>query len=215
MSPRLPVNNPAAAARRRPPALSPLIGPAVRPLVHMRRAKPNPATKQEQMREINLAISDVVFILIATLAAAKCILKISQHLRRKIDSGVESREKNTYKKVDSCITRAMLLIFMVAIGYIFIVMSFDLAYNSIAKRGELNYLALVYSYAWLAYLVMGLFWVADKKIGKIIPATGTIAGTIGTLSVSVFLIPLIPLAPQVVFACYLAKFHSSKQVVER
>lgn len=161
------------------------------------------------------AISYSSFFVLAGLVVLKCILQIYKYLDRKFGSGVESREKNSYKKIDSFVTRAIFLIFIVKIGFIFIEASFLEAYDSIAERGEMECLAFIYLYAWLAYLVMGGFWVIDKKIGKIIPVTGTIAGSIGILSVAIYIVPLILLAPQVFFAYHLAKFHSSKQVVER
>ena len=80
-------------------------------------------------------------------------------------------------------------------------------------------LTLISSYAWLAFMVMGAYWVFDKKLGRFIPITGTIAGSISILlsiaGILIMPVVLLLLIPLVKFAYHLASFHYANKASER
>lgn len=105
------------------------------------------------------------------------------------------------------IVRFIFLALMLAIAYKLIAISFYGVYESTVLKKELSYIALIYSYAWLSYIVMGVFWALGKRIWKVVPLTGTVAGTVGVITTLPLILPVFYLVPHVLFAQKLAKFH--------
>jgi hypothetical protein len=63
------------------------------------------------------------------------------------------------------------------------------------------------SYAWIAYFVMGINWINNRRLGEFWPLSGTVAGVIALSPIpagALFVLPAI------VLAIYMVIFHTSK-----
>lgn len=98
------------------------------------------------------------------------------------------------------------------------------AMDTIQAGGLANIFWSLFTYAWASYLIMGLFWVVNKRIGRFIPISGTLIAC--SLIVVMFIALLImtgslvgPLfwliglglySLHILFAIELVAFHTSK-----
>jgi hypothetical protein len=63
------------------------------------------------------------------------------------------------------------------------------------------------SYAWIAYFVMGINWINNRRLGEFWPVSGTVAGVIALSPIpagALFVLPAVALAG------YMVIFHTSK-----
>ena len=109
--------------------------------------------------------------------------------------------------MDRRIGRGVLFVAMVALGYQWIGESFQMGYEWLSGDRSESFMAIVFSYAWFVYLLMGVFWVVEERLWKVIPLTGTVAGTISVLSIAAGILPFLIVLPHVIFAYHLARYH--------
>lgn len=63
------------------------------------------------------------------------------------------------------------------------------------------------SYAWIAYFVMGIYWIKNQKIGGFWPITGTVSGLVALSPIPAGVVFILP---AVALAFYMVLFHTSK-----
>lgn len=69
------------------------------------------------------------------------------------------------------------------------------------------------TYGWIAWIVMGVFWVRNKRLGWFWPVTGTIAGVLSMLPTVGFGILFV--SPAVAMAIVLVIFHLGSDGAQR
>lgn len=109
--------------------------------------------------------------------------------------------------------KAVVFVSVTVIGYKAIIMSF-LGLFVLSKTGnEALLMFLIQAYAWVAYFVMGVFWVAERRLGRFLPVTGSFAGVASLLLIGPRVMLVFLIGPMVILAARMAMFHWSKDDV--
>ena len=66
---------------------------------------------------------------------------------------------------------------------------------------------LFFAYAWCAWMVMGVAWVAQRQLHRFWPISGCVTGGICLIFVLPFVIPALLVLPAVLLAVTFCKFH--------
>jgi len=85
-----------------------------------------------------------------------------------------------------------------------------LLYSLELGHEEMSYLYWTYNLAWAFYLVMGIFWIADIRLGMTVSIAGTVFGVVSVLSIAITIWPLLVLIPPIIMATQMTRFHSGQ-----
>jgi len=153
-----------------------------------------------------------IFIIISLSSAIPFLKKYPAILNKgkfyynEIKANKSRPENSKNKKISNFIVLAISL----ALAYKFIYVSFYGLYNlATAQESSGGIISVIYSYAWFAYIYMGVFWALEIKLGKFLPITGTIAGVLSVASITLLIFPVFYILPQIILAYIFSSYHYS------